>query len=80
MSKDSLDKLRHKIEALDIELLRLLNQRASASLLIGKLKAQQGLDIRDPWREQVLFSYLTEHNEGPLKAGEIEEIFQKICF
>lgn len=78
MSKDSLDQLRHKIEALDVELLRLLNQRASASLHIGKLKAQEGLDIRDPRREQVLFSYLTEHNEGPLKAGEIEEIFQKI--
>jgi shikimate dehydrogenase len=78
MSKDSLDRLRHKIEALDLELLRLLNDRASASLQIGKLKSQQGLDIRDPRREQALFSYLAEHNEGPLKAGEIEEIFQKI--
>lgn len=78
MSKDALDKLRHKIESLDLELLRLLNERASVSLEIGKFKAKQGLEIRDPWREQAVFTYLAHHNKGPLKSDEIEEIFRKI--
>jgi len=78
MSKDSLNRLRQDIEALDRKLLRLLNERASVSLQIGKFKVREGLDIRDPWREQAVFQYLTRYNEGPLKAGEIEEIFEKI--
>jgi len=78
MSKGSLNRLRQDIEALDHELLRLLNERASVSLQIGRLKVQEGLDIRDPWREQAVFKYLAQHNKGPLKAREIEEIFGKI--
>ncbi|MBN1840932.1 MAG: shikimate dehydrogenase [Deltaproteobacteria bacterium] len=78
MTKDSLDQLRRKIESLDLELLRLLNERASVSLKIGRIKAKDGLDVHDPWREQVIFDYLAKHNNGPLKAGEIQEIFQRI--
>jgi len=78
MSKDSLNRLRQNIEALDRKLLRLLNERASVSLQIGKFKVREGLDIRDPWREQAVFKYLTQYNKGPLKAGEIKEIFEKI--
>ncbi len=78
MSKDSLNELRNRIEAVDLELLRLLNERASVSLEIGKLKAEEGLDIRDPWREQDIFTYLAQHNTGPLKTGQVEETFQKI--
>jgi shikimate dehydrogenase len=78
MSRDSLNRLRQDIEALDAKLLRLLNERASVSLRIGRLKVQEGLDIRDPGREQAVFKYLTRHNKGPLKAHEIEEIFAKI--
>jgi len=78
MSKDSLDTFRDRIDALDLELLRLLNERALVCLDIGKLKAEKGLEIRDPLREQAVFTYLAQHNKGPLKAGEIKEIFQKI--
>jgi len=78
MSKDSLKELRDRIEALDLELLGLLNDRASVSLEIGRFKAQEGLDIRDPWREQAIFQYLSQHNKGPLKTGQVEEIFQDI--
>ena len=78
MSEDSLGPLRQNIEVLDRKLLSLLNERASVSLQIGKLKIQKGLDIRDPWREQAVFKYLTQYNKGPLKADEIEEIFKKI--
>lgn len=78
MSKDALHTFRDRIDALDLELLRLLNERALLCLDIGKLKAEKGLEIRDPLREQAIFTYLAQHNKGPLKAGEIKKIFQKI--
>jgi shikimate dehydrogenase len=78
MSKDALNRLRQDIETLDRKLLRLLNERAAVSLQIGEFKVREGLDIRDPWREQAVFEYLTRYNKGPLKTGEIEEIFRKI--
>jgi shikimate dehydrogenase len=78
MSKDSLSTFRDRIEAVDLELLRLLNERASVSLEIGQFKAQEGLGIRDPWREQAVLAYLARHNKGPLKVDQIEEIFEKI--
>ncbi|MDY6836944.1 MAG: shikimate dehydrogenase [Thermodesulfobacteriota bacterium] len=78
MNKDSLNTYRDKIDALDLELLKLLNDRASVCLDIAKLKAEKGLEIHDPLREQAVFTYLAQHNKGPLKAGDIEEIFKKI--
>ncbi|NVM57880.1 MAG: chorismate mutase, partial [Desulfobacterales bacterium] len=78
MSKDFLNQPRGKIESLDLEILRLLNERASVSLQIGKLKAEDGLDIHDRRREETIFKYLAQHNEGPLRAFEISQIFGKI--
>ncbi|NVM23643.1 MAG: shikimate dehydrogenase [Desulfobacterales bacterium] len=78
MNKDSLKKFRLKIEGLDLEILRLLNDRASVSLEIGKLKAEDGLDIRDREREEAIFEYLSHENKGPLKTFEMNQIFEKI--
>jgi len=78
MSKDSLDKLRRRIEDLDVALLKLLNERAAISLQIGKLKVQNGLSIYDRGREESIFGYLTRHNQGPLNTSEINRIFSEI--
>jgi shikimate dehydrogenase len=78
MSKDSLNRLRRKIEDLDVELLRLLNERAVVSVQIGKLKVQDGLSIYDPGREEAIYAYLAEHNQGPIKTSEMKRIFCEI--
>lgn len=78
MSKDPLEEFRQEIEHLDVEILRLLNERASVSLKIGKLKAQNGADIRDVRREEAIFTYLAKHNKGPLTSDEIKQIFEQI--
>lgn len=78
MSKDSLDTLRRRIEDLDAALLKLLNERADVSLRIGKLKAKDGLDIYDRDREESIYEYLAEHNQGPLKTSDINGIFSEI--
>jgi shikimate dehydrogenase len=78
MSKDSLNRLRRRIEDLDVELLRLLNERAAVSVQIGKLKVQNGLSIYDRCREETIYGYLARHNQGPMKTSEINRIFCEI--
>jgi len=78
MSKDSLNALRRRIEDLDVALLKLLNERASVSVQIGKLKDQNGLSIYDRHREEAIYGYLVQHNQGPMKTSEINRIFFEI--
>jgi shikimate dehydrogenase len=78
MSKDSLNGLRHKIEELDAALLKLLNERAAVSVRIGKLKGQNGLSIYDRSREEAIYEYLLQRNQGPMKPSEINKIFSEI--
>jgi shikimate dehydrogenase len=78
MSKDALDKLRRRIKDLDVALLRLLNERASVSAEIGKLKVEDGLSVYDHRREESIFRYLAQHNQGPLSISDIYRIFSAI--
>lgn len=78
MSKDSLDRLRRRIEDLDANLLKLLNQRAAVSAEIGKLKVKNGLGVYDHHREESIFKYLAQRNQGPLNTSEISRIFSEI--
>ncbi len=78
MSEDSLNRLRRKIEDLDVALLKLLNERASVSVHIGKLKVQNGLSIYDPGREEAIYEYLAKHNQGPIRTSEMNRIFSEI--
>lgn len=78
MSNDSLNRLRRRIEELDVALLKSLNERAAVSVQIGKLKDQDGLSIYDRSREEAIYEYLVQHNQGPMKTSEINRIFSEI--
>jgi len=41
----TLDEVRAKIDAIDRDLLRLLNERADCVNIVGEIKHQQGLEI-----------------------------------
>ena len=74
-----LAELRMQIDALDSQLLELLNQRAQVSLAVGQAKAKAGnAKIYDPAREAQLLSRLAERNPGPLTAAHIESIWREI--
>jgi len=78
MSEKALHVLRGKIDELDKALLKLLNERAAISVEIGKLKAENGLEIFDRGREASVFGHLAEHNLGPLNETQIDTIFHEI--
>src|SRR5262245_3094134 len=69
---------RTEINALDRELLRLLNQRARLALKVGESKAAAGAHLCDHTREREVIERMSEANEGPLDERAIVELFRAI--
>ena len=69
---------RARIDEIDCELVRLLNERASESLAIRALKPQVHWGLYDPKREEEIFANLAKCNGGPLFAENLREIYEAI--
>lgn len=69
---------RKKIDEVDRELVRLLNERARCVAEIGKIKRQDGLPIHEPNREQEVLQHALEANQGALEDEALRRIFEKI--
>ena len=70
--------LREKIDAIDVELLRLLNERANVAREIGVIKSREGLPIYSPEREDRVIRSLIDRSAGPLKPEAIRAIYCEI--
>jgi len=73
---DQLKKCRDQIDAIDEELLELVNQRARIARQIGSLK-DDGVIYR-PEREAQVLRRLIENNPGPLPAEAVTAIFRSV--
>jgi chorismate mutase-like protein len=73
-----LGELRQRIDSLDTELLRLLNERATLAKEIGVIKNRASLPIYSPDREMKLLRSLVERSEGPLRPESIRAIYREI--
>jgi chorismate mutase-like protein len=51
MSRERLEELRGRIEALDADLVRLIGERRDLVVEVGRTKAELGLPVMDPTRE-----------------------------
>ena len=76
--RQSLEKLRSCIDALDSELLKLLNERAKCVIKIGKIKQKEKKDVFVPLREKKLLGRLCRVNEGPMTDAMVIYLFQQI--
>ncbi len=74
----NLDDWRSRINNLDDEILKLLNQRGTAALRIGELKRQQDLPYFIPEREAQVLERLVAQNPGPLGPDAIRVIWREI--
>ncbi len=74
----SLPSLRKQIDRIDRRVLRLLNDRATVALRIGRLKKMRKLPVFDGRREQVVLRQLARANRGPLPTRAIRTIFSAI--
>lgn len=77
----TLEEVRIKIDAIDKELLRLLNERAECVNVVGEIKHKAGLEIYAPEREEKLLRKLVELNhaqQGRLPERSIRAIYREI--
>ncbi len=73
-----LDELRNRIDELDVELVRLLNERAQVVVEIGKLKSKTDGPIYAPDREKQVFERIKEANQGPLPDKCLMAIWREL--
>ena len=73
-----LTELRQRIDALDGELLKLLNERTLIAQEIGVIKSRESLPIYSPDREMKLLRSLIERSKGPLRPDAIRAIYREI--
>jgi len=72
------EKWRARINALDGELIRLLNKRARLALEVGAAKQASGLSLCDHTREREVIESMCAANEGPLDDRAVVELFRAI--
>ena len=69
---------REAIDALDEQIVVLLNKRQSHALAIRAVKQKQGVAIFDPARETEIIERLQGLSEGPLQGEYLAEIYGTI--
>ena len=74
----SIDDWRSRIDGLDKQLLRLLNERAGIALKVGESKKEAGASLCDHTREREVIERMCEANEGPLDDRAIVELYRAI--
>jgi chorismate mutase-like protein len=74
----ALEEYRVSIDALDLRLLELLNERTQVVEQIGRVKRAAKLPIYEPRREEQVFENITTHNGGPLSPEAVKRIFERI--
>jgi chorismate mutase len=70
--------LRERVDEVDKELIRALNERASIVQEIMAIKAGAGAPVYDPKREEEILQRVVEMNTGPIYDSSMRDIFELI--
>ena len=70
--------LREKIDALDQQLVDLINRRLALAAEIGRIKRSAGGEIYVPEREDAVLRQVCAHNAGPIKPEALRAIYREI--
>ena len=70
--------LRSRVDEVDRELIRILNERARIVQELVAIKAEAGKALFDPKREEEILRKVAEENEGPIYDTSMREIFELI--
>src|SRR5262245_64551610 len=77
-SAATLRSLRSQIDRLDLQVLKLVNERAELAAEIGKIKNDHGSEVFSPAREEEVLQNVLEANKGPLDEETIRAIYREI--
>ena len=75
---DKLKPLRQQIDAIDTQILDLLNQRARVAQQVGHVKAETDAPVFRPEREAQVLRSVAERNPGPMLSPDVQTVFREI--
>jgi len=78
MVEDRIRELRERVDEVDRDLIRALNERARLVQEIASVKSEAGRPIFDPKREEEILQKVAEENEGPIYDTSMRDIFELI--
>ncbi|MDP8946777.1 MAG: chorismate mutase [Actinomycetota bacterium] len=70
--------LRERVDEVDKELVRALNERASIVQELMAIKSEAGAPLYDPRREEEILRRVVEMNAGPIYDSSMRDIFELI--
>ena len=73
-----IEEWRRRIDAIDDQLVRLLNSRSQCVVEIGRIKRALGLPVYSPEREDALLDRVLRDNPGPLDRAAVRRLFERI--
>jgi chorismate mutase/prephenate dehydratase len=73
-----LARLRQEIDAVDAEIVALLNRRAAAVLAVGEAKRATGRPFYAPERERAIYERLARLNTGPFPTEALATVYREI--
>lgn len=78
VSQGRIEEWRRRIDAIDDQLVRLLNDRSACVVEIGRIKRALGLPLYSPEREGALLERVLRANPGPLDGPAVRRLFERI--
>ncbi|MFC7373346.1 bifunctional 3-deoxy-7-phosphoheptulonate synthase/chorismate mutase [Fictibacillus iocasae] len=78
MSLNTIDELRDEIDAINLQIMHLINERAILVQKIGIAKQASGVNRFDPERERDMLDRIAENNKGPFQTTALQHIFKEI--
>lgn len=76
--QERVNELRERVDEVDRELVRALNERARIVQEIVAINAETGAPIYDPRREEEILRRVVELNDGPIYDSSMRDIFELI--
>jgi len=76
--QETVKALRERVNEVDHDLVRLLNERAQLVQEMGAYKQEAGIPLFDPKREEEILSKVAEENPGPIYDSSMRDIFELI--
>ncbi|MFP4322628.1 MAG: chorismate mutase, partial [Anaerolineales bacterium] len=76
--KSRIFELRQEIDDINLQILSLLNRRATIASEIGQVQQQLGTRFYDPEREAEMLQALEHANQGPFSNDTIKALFKEI--
>ena len=77
-TQNRIEDLRSRVDEVDRELIRILNERARIVQEIVTIKAEAGKPLFDPRREEEILQKVAEQNQGPIYDTSMRAIFELI--